>query len=164
MATDSPSIPRYSERPLPPYRHVPGETPHPVRDPGGHSFGRELAPISIDEASWASNDSYRYAIDLFNAGYYWECHEALEPLWHGVGRDGAVGRFVQGLIQAAAALLKATTNKPQPARTLAAAAAAKLHAGDAVMLGVDAHGLADRVLAYTEGSEQELPQIVLREP
>lgn len=163
MATDSLSIPRYSDRPMPSYRHVPGETPHPTRDPDGHSFGRELAPVSIDEASWANNDLYLYAIDLFNAGYYWECHEALEALWHGVGRQSAVGRCVQGVIQAAAALLKAITAKPKPARTLAAAAAAKLRSGDAVVLGIDAHGLAEMVLAYTEGGEQDLPVIVLRD-
>ncbi|TGQ49534.1 DUF309 domain-containing protein, partial [Mesorhizobium sp. M1C.F.Ca.ET.210.01.1.1] len=25
---------------------------------------------------------FRWGIDLFNHGYYWEAHEAWEPLWH----------------------------------------------------------------------------------
>jgi hypothetical protein len=32
--------PRYTDRPFPAYRHVPGETPHPRRDARGHSHAR----------------------------------------------------------------------------------------------------------------------------
>ena len=46
----------------------------------------------------------RHATDLFNAGAYWEAHEALEGIWRGVDNE-AEARVLQGLIQAAAALL-----------------------------------------------------------
>lgn len=42
-------------------------------------------------------------VELFNAGEYWEAHEALEDLWRATpppGRD-----LYQGLIQAAAAMV-----------------------------------------------------------
>jgi hypothetical protein len=45
-----------------------------------------------------------HAVALFNTGRYWEAHEALETIWRSV-RDGDEARALQGLIQAAAALL-----------------------------------------------------------
>ena len=41
---------------------------------------------------------------LFNAGAYWEAHEALETVWRSIIREDEA-RVWQGLIQAAAALL-----------------------------------------------------------
>ena len=35
-----PAWPRYSTRPFPSYRFVPGKSPHPRRDPHGHSYGQ----------------------------------------------------------------------------------------------------------------------------
>jgi len=44
------------------------------------------------------------ARDLFNAGAYWEAHEALETVWRSIIREEEALVW-QGLIQAAAALL-----------------------------------------------------------
>ncbi len=42
----------------------------------------------------------REAVNLFNDGRFWECHEVLETVWH---RDGSPRRrFLQGLIKVAA--------------------------------------------------------------
>jgi hypothetical protein len=43
-------------------------------------------------------------VDLFNAGAFWEAHEALEAVWRSI-EDESEARVMQGLIQAAAALL-----------------------------------------------------------
>src|SRR5215470_9912741 len=92
------SAPRYCpERPLPPYRYVPGLHPHPVRDPAGHSYQAAPARTLID---------WLFGVDLFNAFYFWEAHEAWEGLWAAKPRDSAPARMLQGLIQIAAALLK----------------------------------------------------------
>ncbi len=58
---------------LPRYTFVPGSgTPHPVRDPRGHSHNKKFPPpMALDPESWAENRSYLWAIDLFNLGYYW---------------------------------------------------------------------------------------------
>lgn len=40
-------------------------------------------------------------VELFNAGAYWEAHEAWEEIWKAI--PGRERRFFQGLIQAAAA-------------------------------------------------------------
>ena len=44
------------------------------------------------------------ARDLFNTGEYWLAHEALETVWRSIIKEDEA-RVLQGLIQAAAALL-----------------------------------------------------------
>ena len=97
----------------------------------------------IDEESWSDCKAYLFAIDLFNHGYYWEAHEELEALWLGVGRDSPAGRFIQGIIQAAAALLKLEAAKLESAKRLLVAASEKLRAPSKSFLGLDGAKLAD---------------------
>ena len=155
------SPPRYSERRFPPYRHLPGKTPHPTRAPQGHSYGRDLTPFDVDDRSWPHCDGYLFAIDLFNHGYYWEAHEWLEAIWHRAGRDTPIGSFAQGTIQAAAALLKHSMGESASAKRLAVAAGAKLRRGAAVVLGVDTRALADDLEAFVAGRHADSPRIVL---
>ena len=99
--------PRYSSRPLPPYRFVKGRTPHPRRNPHGHSFGQpEPRPSAFPPDQWRCSEWYLYGVDLYNFAYWWECHEVFEALWHVVGHHTEQGRFFQALIQVAAANLK----------------------------------------------------------
>ena len=99
--------PRYSDEPLPPYSYVPGFTPHPVSDPRGHMHGHLAAtPDSLDPARWEESAAYRYGVDLFNHGLYWEAHEAWESLWHAAGRRGPVAIWLKALIKLAAAAVK----------------------------------------------------------
>jgi hypothetical protein len=101
------------ERALPPYAYVPGQTPHPLSDPRGHSYGQHpLGTPALTDADFAQNQTYRYALDLFNQGYYWEAHEAWESLWHAAGRTGVTADFLKGLIKLAAAGVKATEGRP----------------------------------------------------
>ena len=102
-----PSWPRYSPRPFPAYRFVPGRSPHPHRNPQGHSFGRvEAKPALLPPEQWRRVDDYLYAIDLYNYAYWWECHEVLEGLWRAAGQTTEQGMFFRALIQLAAANLK----------------------------------------------------------
>lgn len=118
-------------RPLPPYAYVPGRTPHPVNDPAGHSAGqREPTPVFVPAERWRENEEYLYGADLFNAGYYWEAHEAWEGVWKASrGREETQALFVQGLIQVAAALLKRAMDVEGGAQSLA-------HDGLEQLLGV----------------------------
>ncbi len=110
---------RYTERPLPTYRHLPGKTPHPTRDPRGHSYDRPEPDLpDLNHENWAKCDEYLYGIDLFNEGYWWECHEVLEGLWHASGIGSEAGHVLQAVIQCAAAHLKATTDRPVGAMRL----------------------------------------------
>lgn len=99
--------PRYSKRPLPPYAHIPGQTPHPVSDPRGHMYGASHeTPPPLDPDNWQASEVYRYGVDLFNHGFYWEAHEAWESLWIAAGRSGPVAIWLKALIKLAAAMVK----------------------------------------------------------
>ncbi len=93
---------------LPIYAFVPGGPwPHPIRDPGGHSFqAHREAPLRLEEGRWENSAPYRRGFELFNAGYYWEAHEVWESLWMVHGRHGRFADLLKGLIKLAAAGVK----------------------------------------------------------
>ena len=94
------STTRYTNRAFPPYSFIPGKSPHPTRDPDGHSYKKMSERLlSFENKQWQSCDAYLYGIDLFNYGYWWEAHEALEVVWIAAGRKTETGLFIQGLIQ-----------------------------------------------------------------
>ena len=115
-----PAWPRYARRPFPAYRFVPGLHPHPRRDPRGYAYATpETPPARMDPERWRENETYLFGIDLYNFAYWWACHEELEALWHLAGRTTDEGRFLQGVIQIAAAHLRRHVGSPDGARRLA---------------------------------------------
>jgi len=109
------NVVRYApEFPFPPYSYVSGQWPHPLRDPTGHSYGMIHAPVVLpDQSGWQRCREYCYAVDLWNAGYYWESHEQWEALWHAAGRHGPTADFFKGLIKLAAAGVKVREGRPE---------------------------------------------------
>jgi predicted metal-dependent hydrolase len=89
---------------------------------------------------------------LFNQGLYWEAHEAWEELW--LELDGSPRRFVQGLIQVAAAGHKAFSQRqPRGCVKLLRSGLEKLDGSPADFLGVETSRLlaaARRTLAEAE--------------
>ena len=138
MTTKSPAPPRLvPNRPLPPYAYLPGRHPHPIRDPGGHSYGSEPDEAEApDPTRWRECGDYLYGIDLFNHGFYWEAHEAWEGLWHACGRRGVTANYLQALINFAAAGFKARWGNVRGMRANAQTAA-KLFDSAARQLGRD---------------------------
>jgi predicted metal-dependent hydrolase len=112
-------IPRLlPDEPFPPYAFVPGQQPHPVSDPTGHSHGLAKAVVvAPDPACWQSCQPYLYGLDLFNHGYYWEAHEAWEGLWLACGRQGTTATFLKGLIQLAVAGVKVRQGQGEGVRS-----------------------------------------------
>ncbi len=119
------SPPRFvPDVPFPPYTFVPGRSPHPIRDPEGHLFGKPPdAPPPLDPAHWGESQAYLRGVDLFNHGYYWEAHEVWEGLWHAAGRAGVTGDFLRGLIKLAAAGVKVRQGQPRGVASHAGGAA-----------------------------------------
>jgi hypothetical protein len=77
--------------------------------------------------SYARREHLARARELFNAGEYWEAHEALETVWRSIlgddqARFGAAARVWQGLIQAAAALLHRSRGNRHGVEVVGAAA------------------------------------------
>lgn len=99
--------PRYSSHPLPPHSYLPG------RSRRVH-FTLPPLPNPLDfEKQWPTLELYRFGIDCFNHGYPWECHEALESLWHPLGRNGDLcGQSLQTIILMAAAHVKLLSDLP----------------------------------------------------
>lgn len=62
-------------------------------------------------------DEFTAYFDCFNAGRYFEAHEALERLWLETRHD-ADGNFYKGLIQLAAAFVHWEAGRTGPAATL----------------------------------------------
>ncbi len=145
---------RYTERPLPDYRHVPGRTPHPAHDPANRPLGRsgEVLP-DLNHVSWRACDEYLYGLDLFNHGYWWECHEVLENLWHAAGVGTGAGHALQAIIQCAAAHLKVVCGQPVGARRLVDHARAHADWGDVRGLGLDLRAVVASTSSHvTEGA------------
>jgi uncharacterized protein len=61
-------------------------------------------------------ERFREAVNFFNAGHYFEAHEAWEDVWRSTG-EGALRRFLQGLIQAAVGLHHLHRKNPVGARS-----------------------------------------------
>jgi hypothetical protein len=62
---------------------------------------------------------------LFGRGQFWEAHEELEVIWRSTP-DVAEAQVLQGLIQAAAALLHQSRNNAHGVRVVGSAAVKKL--------------------------------------
>jgi hypothetical protein len=152
---------RYSARALPPYRFVPGRSPHPTRDPDGHSHSdRAPAPAAWRPEEWRRLEVGLWAVDLFNHGYWWESHEALEGLWHAAGRTTPAARFAQSLVHLSAACLNRHRGHREAARRQAARAVRGLRAARAlgpIVMGLDVEALAiDVARAFSEPGEAPL--------
>jgi hypothetical protein len=105
----SPSRPiscRAAERALPPYRYVPGLNAHPFRDPNGSMVNHPKPDHWDASISWELDIAYLHGCDLFDNRYLWEAHETWEGIWHQVPKTDPYRDLLQGLIQAAAAVLK----------------------------------------------------------
>ncbi len=114
-------------RPFPPYAFLPGRDPHPTRDPRGHSYGApEPAAHYLAPERWAENAEYLWGVDLHNHGFLWEAHEAWEGLWHAAKHDALQREHLQGLIQCAAACLKAAMGQPRGVERLCELGTARL--------------------------------------
>jgi hypothetical protein len=163
-APPDPACPRRSSRPFPPYRFVPGLNAHPRRHPQGHAYGTpETPPPYVPPERWRENETYLYGVDLYNFAYWWECHEALEGLWHLTGHKGVEASFLQGVIQAAAANLKRHMGVPEGARRLGKEAVDRLRSvGAPRFMGADLVAFAKEVESlHVAGTSSAIPLLRL---
>lgn len=164
MTPDRNAVPRYSRRAFPAYRFIPGRSPHPTRDPDGHSRGREPpVPAGFDPARWRDCETYLYGVDLFNHGYWWEAHEAWEGCWIAAGKTTPIGLFLQGLIQISAACLKNYQGHADGAGRLLADGLDKFPAGGELLLGIDTAMLKAELRDFFAGRRPDQPLIQLQQ-
>jgi uncharacterized protein len=120
--------------------------------------------VHFDPERWAACEEYRRGIELFDRGAWWEAHEALEDVWRAAGRSTPAGRFLQGLIQLAAAHHQRERGATAGARRLLRRALARLEEPAGVYLGVDAPALVAQSRAFFEGRRERPARIRLRTP
>jgi len=155
-------VKRYTGRPFPPYRHLPGATPHPERSPEGHMYRvEEPAAKPLTPESWARNEDFLFGVDLFNAGYFWEAHTFWERLWALPATPPEIRRLLRAMIQTAAACLKVRQEQNAGARKLLGRAG--LESLDGRSLGCDLKALARGARRFVEGGE-EPPHLDLELP
>lgn len=125
---------------LPTHAYVPGHTErHPE---GAFDAIRDTASADLDENELAASDAFQSGLRFLEAGYYWEAHEVLEPVWLALPKNAVARSVVQGLIQLANARLKVKMEKPNAARRLYNIADEHLNvAGESEVLGLDVHAI-----------------------
>lgn len=157
-------VARYTDRPFPAYRYLPFRPglPHPRLDPGGHSYAEEEEHLpGFAAVDWRDCQPYLYGIDLFNHGYWWEAHEALETVWQAAGTQTQAGQFVQGLIQVAAAQLKRFMGEERGARLLTESGSANLSVASGIYLGIRVDVLLSELERCLQEDRGEYPRILL---
>ena len=110
----SPELP--SGVPVPPHVYVPGLTPrHP-----DNWFDAIKASVTsdTDPAELHQTAAFKVGIAYLGAGYFWECHEVLEPVWFQTRDPSPERNLVQALIQLANARLKLRMQRPHAALRL----------------------------------------------
>ena len=106
-------------------------------------------------------DPWTHGVDLFEAGEYWECHEALEPVW--LASDGLNREFYGGVILLAAALHKARVmENPRGGRRNYAKALVHLALLPDTYLNVEVRELEARVHAALRNPSRQ-PKVPFKE-
>lgn len=102
--------------PLPPHKHIPGQTPRHNEDQFTAICALALSPTETLTAK--QNQPWLYGIRLFATGYYWEAHEVWEPVWLNARPNSAERFMCQAVIQVANAALKRNMGKAKAALRL----------------------------------------------
>lgn len=112
---------------------------------------------------WRSLEAWLHGVDLYNGGYFWECHEALEALWIAGGRTTTHARFVRGVILVAAGLLNRHMKKTGGGKRQATLGIRHLEAvlpADPVYMGLEVRPFTEAVAACFDGGG-EPPLVIL---
>jgi predicted metal-dependent hydrolase len=91
-------------------------------------------------------------VDLYNAGHYWNAHEAWEEVW--LDSERPLRNFYQGLIQVTAAFVHVTRKEHAGSVRLLDAGIEKLEAYPASYMGLDLARLVDGAKAARRELEE----------
>lgn len=112
----SQSQPTVQPNQLPAYAYVPGQNERHPED----TFDsiRRTAVQGHDADQLAHSEAFQAGLRFLEAGFYWESHEVLEPVWMVLPDASTERQFVQGLIQLANGCLKLRMDRPKAALRL----------------------------------------------
>ncbi|HLK85808.1 MAG TPA: DUF309 domain-containing protein [Candidatus Binataceae bacterium] len=109
-----------------------------------------------------SPDRWLEGIELFNAGRFFECHEAWEDVWKKA--RGEERLFVQGMIQMAVAILHAQRGNARGARSVWNKARDKLESAPAARTALALGSLCGAVDSFIEAAERGTEPAALPAP
>ena len=119
--------------------------------------------MSFEAENWHSCEEYLYGVDLFNHGFWWEAHEALETVWLAAGgRHTETGTFIQGLIQITVAHLKWFQGLQDTATRMALKGLEKMRRINGTYLGIECDIFRSDVESYFSGKNETPVRIKLR--
>lgn len=109
---------------LPPHAYIPGRT---TRHPdGAFETLRATARPGMTEDALAASPAMQAGLHFLHAGFAWEAHEVLEPVWNACPPNSPSRHMAQALIQLANARLKDRMDQPRAAARLRKIAARHL--------------------------------------
>ncbi|MEL7462976.1 MAG: DUF309 domain-containing protein [Pseudomonadota bacterium] len=123
--------------PLPDRKYVPGVTERHAED--AFDTIRDQAKAVTETATAVENPAWAYGLRLFDAGFWWEAHEVLEPVWMNARPNSAERAMTQAVIQLANGALKREMGAERAWRRLCAIAldlAAEATRVDAAPMGL----------------------------
>jgi len=101
---------------LPTHAYIPGQNDRHAED--AFDSIRQSAVQGLEADQLAQSDAWKAGLAFLDAGYFWEAHEVLEPVWMVLPKGGVERQFVQGLIQLANGRLKMLMGRPKAALRL----------------------------------------------
>ena len=128
----------------PDHAYVPGQNTRHAE--GVFDDIRDTAQLGMGVDTLAESDAFQTGLAYLDAGFYWEAHEVLEPVWMALPEQSSERRFVQAVIQLANGLLKIRMGRPKAAIRLAKIARGLMpEAETGRMLGLDLAQMRDRI-------------------
>lgn len=136
---------------IPPHAYIPGQTPRhddALFEPLHASVLPGMTPDQLSQtAAWHAGLRY------LETGFFWEAHEALEPVWMQTQPNSVERHLVQALIQLANAALKERMQRPRAVIRLCDLASAHVEAceiGQATVMTVRLGWIQDMVTSLRE--------------
>ncbi len=103
------------------------------------------------------SESWKYALDLFNHGYYWETHGVLELIWNALKKGSEDASFIQGFIQISACLLKYREKEKRGCAMLLESSTKSFN--HEARFGIKSDKLLKEVKLLVKGKTQKWPKI-----
>lgn len=98
---------------LPSHAYVPGKTPR--HDPEVFADLGETVHVGMTPSELAASGAWLAGRKFMANGFFWEAHEAFEPVWMAANPNSIERFFVQALIQLSNAALKAKMGRQNAA-------------------------------------------------
>lgn len=137
-----PTHARYSKIPFPSHQFIPTLSTHPSKLPPPPQSNR------------SPNEDYLYGVDLYNFNYWWEAHESWEKIWMN-SSDDFERKFLQGLIQISAAMIKWWLQQEKAMEGLLREGMEKLRSVPQKYQGVDLSNFLARVSRFAASPSSE---------